>query len=107
MHEWLNVREQKAKMKQDGTCPCCGSEEEDQIHLYHCKHPEMVTSLEIGIDEMERNCHNANIPKSVYIAFINMIRLATQSTRQWKSYYCDEADRATAAQESLGTFAIL
>ena len=56
---------------------------------------------------MEENFHKANIPIAVYIAFVDMIRLATHSTRERKTYTCLEAEEATYAQESLGTFAIL
>ena len=36
MYGWLNVGRQKGKMGEDHICPCCGLEEEDQLHLYRC-----------------------------------------------------------------------
>eukprot|EP01082_Thalassiosira_pseudonana_P008637 g7672.t1 g7672 contig26:13077-14873(-) len=44
MHGWLNVGHQKIKLDQDGTCPCCGQYEEDQIHLYRCENTLIRTS---------------------------------------------------------------
>ena len=43
LFEWLSVGKQKEKMKQNGTCPCCGKQGvEYQIHLcYHCKNEGM------------------------------------------------------------------
>jgi len=107
MHDWLNVGKQKGYMKQETICPCCGTEEEDTIHLYHCQHEEMRTAVEEGITTMEKAFHNAHLPAATYIAFIDMIRLATHSTRQRKQYNCIEAEHATHMQETLGTFAIL
>ena len=106
LHEWLNVGRQKAKLQQDSTCPCCGLEEEDQVHLYHCSHAGMRSTIEEEINTMEKNLHKANVPVSTSIAFIDMVRMATHSTRQRKQYHCHEAEAATRAQESLGTFAI-
>ena len=107
LHEWLNLGHQKMKMGQDELCPCCGLDEEDQVHLYRCKSKRMRESLETGIDAMEGNFHKANIPVAVYIAFIDTIRLVTRSTRERKAYSCPEAEAASSAQESLGSFAIL
>ena len=106
LHEWLNVGRKKAKLKQDSTCPCCGLEEEDHVHLYHCSHAGMRETLEEEINTMETNLHKANVPVSTSIAFIDMVRMTTHSTRQRKQYHCHEAEAATRAQESLGTFAI-
>jgi hypothetical protein len=33
MYDWLNVGSQKKKMGGSGICPCCGIEEEDQLHI--------------------------------------------------------------------------
>ena len=43
----------------------------------------------------------------VMICYLDMLRKATQSTRPRGSYNCNEAENAMAAQDTLGTFAIL
>jgi ribonuclease HI len=107
MHNWLNDGHQKAKMEQDGKCPCCGKEEEDIIHMYRCEHPPMRTALEQGITNASQTLHNNNVPASTAIAFVESIRRVTESTRPPKQYHCEEADAAVTAQETLGPFAIL
>ena len=66
MHHWLNVGKQKLLFEQildNGKCPCCGTVDEDQEHLYVCEHPDMRSTLEAGITAIEEAFYNANIPK--------------------------------------------
>ena len=110
MHHWLNVGKQKLLFEQildNGKCPCCGTAEEDQEHLYTCDHPDMRSTLEAGITAIVEACYNANIPKGVSRAFVDNIRRATKSTRPPERWTCEDATIAAELQDSLGTFAIL
>ncbi|KAL7550562.1 hypothetical protein ACHAWF_015354 [Thalassiosira exigua] len=110
MHNWLNVGKQKKKIEQvihDGKCPCCGTEDEDQEHLYTCTHPKMREAIENGITTMEENFYKARVPKSTYIAFLDIIRRTTNSTRERKQWSCDLATLAVEKQDILGTHALL
>ncbi|KAL7545317.1 hypothetical protein ACHAWF_008670 [Thalassiosira exigua] len=110
LHNWLNVGRQKKKIEQiihDGKCPCCGTEDEDQEHLYKCTHPRMREAIEDGINAMEENFYKARVPKSTYLAFLDMVRRTTNSTRERKRWPCDLATLAVEKQETLGTHALL
>ncbi|KAL7523045.1 hypothetical protein ACHAWF_000338, partial [Thalassiosira exigua] len=81
MHHWLNVGKQKLLFEQildNGKCPCCGTVEEDQEHLYVCEHPDMRSTLEAGITAIEEAFYNANIPKRASRAFVDNIRRVTK-----------------------------
>ena len=67
----------------------------------------MREAVEIGIDEMERNFYRTNVPASVYIAFVDMVRSITHSARERRRWTGKHAEAAVRAQESLGSFAIL
>ncbi len=107
MHEWLNVGTQKAYMDQDDVCPCCGLEKEDQAHLYHCKHEDMIEAKEDALNTIERNLKKAHIPPGVMIAFMNSMRSAVHSTTLRKQFVCTRAWDAQEQQSTLGSFAIL
>lgn len=110
MHDWLNVGRQKNKFDYliyDGLCPCCGSVEEDTVHLYQCSHTEMKSALEEGLDDIRTNLDKANVPNAVVTAFCELLRRATLSTRERKHWHCNHTDEAVTRQDSLGTFAIL
>ena len=107
MHEWLNVGKQKGRMGQHDQCPCCGLETEDQTHLYHCTHTDMMNAKELALDDIAKRLTDANVPKMVIICFLDLLRRSTHSERQRRAYNCSEAEGAMAAQETLGTFAIL
>ena len=110
MHNWLNVGRQKQMIDEalnDGLCPCCGLEVEDQEHLYTCTHVEMRETLEKGIDELQLGLYKANVPSSTYIAFVDIIRRLTNSTREPKQWTCPKATLAAERQSTLGTHAIM
>jgi hypothetical protein len=73
MYGWLNVGHQKIKLEQDGLCPCCGKEEETQIHLYRCMNSTMRESLAIGTKEMEKTLYKSGMAAQVYLGFIDQI----------------------------------
>ena len=110
MHDWLNVGKQKRKFDHliyDGRCPCCGNEEEDTVHLYRCTHADMRSALEDGLDEMESNLREANVPNASVSAFLDQFRRITGSTREKQSWVCRLTDKAVEHQEALGSNAIL
>jgi hypothetical protein len=78
MYGWLNVGHQKIKLEQDGLCPCCGKEEETQIHLYRCMNSTMRESLEFGIKEMEKTLYKSGMAAQVYLGFIDQICRTTR-----------------------------
>eukprot|EP00970_Alexandrium_tamarense_P009642 scaffold1928_cov109-Alexandrium_tamarense.AAC.67 len=77
MYGWLNVGHQKIKLEQDGLCPCCGKEEETQIHLYRRMNSTMRESLEFGIKEMEKTLYKSGMAQ-VCLGFIDQICWTTR-----------------------------
>ncbi|KAL7502062.1 hypothetical protein ACHAXN_000650 [Cyclotella atomus] len=78
MYDWLNVVSQKKKMGGDGICPCCGIEDEDQLHLYRCTNEKMQATLKDSIASTNTRLVREGLTTPVYTAFINCICEATQ-----------------------------
>ena len=107
MHEWLNIGEQKAKMHQDDTCPCCGDAIEDQLHLYRCSHARMEQAKEEALVTISKRLNKDKIPPAIVMEFTNQLRATTQSTSARQQYACNVAWEAGEAQRTLGSMAIL
>jgi hypothetical protein len=78
MYDWLNVGSQKRKMSGDGTCPCCGLTEEDQLHLYRCTNETMQQTLSDSISNLNSKLVKEGLATPVYTAVINCICEAVQ-----------------------------
>eukprot|EP01082_Thalassiosira_pseudonana_P016026 g13601.t1 g13601 contig9:13162-14655(+) len=107
MYGWLNVGHQKVKLEQDGLCPCCGKEEETQIHLYRCTNSTMRESLASCIREMEKTIYKSGMAAQVYLGFIDQICKTTRLPRAPYTQHCTHTTRALDSQETLGGEALL
>jgi hypothetical protein len=107
MYGWLNVGHQKIKFDQDGTCPCCGLHEEDQLHLYRCENVLMRETLRQGIQDMERKLYKVGMASPVYLGFIDAICKLAHLPRKPYALHCSHTLRAIERQESLGSDALL
>ena len=108
MYGWLNVGRQKGKMGEDHICPCCGLEEEDQLHLYRCTDERMRECITTSIATLNTKLVNDGITTPVYTAFINSICMA--ANKPPLSTYEIEDERALQcidSQEMLGLESIL
>jgi ribonuclease HI len=108
MYDWLNVGSQKKKMGGDSICPCCGIEEEDQLHLYRCTNEQMQATLKDSIAATNTRLVKEGLITPVYTAFINCICEATNQP-PLSSYIIEdeEALRCIQSQETLGMESIL
>ena len=107
MYGWLNVGHQKIKLDQDGTCPCCGQHEEDQIHLYRCENALMRETLRQGIQDMEKTFYKVGMASPVYLGFLDAICKVAHLPRKPYALHCPHTLRAIERQESLGSDALL
>jgi len=108
MYNWLNVGSQKKKMGGDSICPCCGIEEEDQLHLYRCTNEQMQATLKDSIAATNTRLVKEGLITPVYTAFINCICEATNQP-PLSTYVIEdeEALRCIQSQETLGMESIL
>jgi hypothetical protein len=105
----LNVGTQKVKMGEDGICPCCVTEVEDQLHLYQCQHERMQSTLKASIaDTATKLLVKEGLTTPVYTAFINCICNAVhhQPLSSYEITY-DAVLRCLDSQEMLGLESIL
>ena len=110
MHHWLNLGHQKMKIskaEQDGTCPCCGTEHEDQDHLFKCKNEDTKLTIKRAIREMEETLIKENLPPGVRLAFMEKVRRATDTCDTRVIFQCNSARTASEQQDRLGSAAIL
>ena len=73
---WLNCGRQKGKFKQQPECPGCGWPEEDQLHIFQCKHPEAVTNRNAAITTLGNYYAAHEIHPTIYIPLLRMCRNA-------------------------------
>jgi hypothetical protein len=86
LYENLNVGKQKQMMGQDGTCPCCGLEIEDQMHLYQCSNEEMTNAFNDAIKTIKSTLVKDGIPSDVYNAYIHALRSAARRDHPNSTY---------------------
>jgi len=108
MYDWLNVGSQKAKMGGDGICPCCGVEEEDQLHLYRCTNEKMQETLHNSITTTQSKLVKEGIISPIYTAFINGICEAVNK-QPISNYEIEDEDvlKCIDSQEMLGAESLL
>jgi hypothetical protein len=70
IYGWFKVGAQKQKMGEDGTCPCCGLVEEDQLHLFRCNNQQMEATFDSSIRKLQKSLYKDGISTPVVIAFI-------------------------------------
>jgi hypothetical protein len=110
LYENLNVGKQKRMMGKDATCPCCGIEMEDQIHLYQCQNEEMTNAFDDAIKALQSKLVRDGIPSDVYNAYIDLICKAARRDHPDKSYTGPESNEAhniIELQDQLGSISIL
>ena len=110
MHLWLNLGHQKmkiSKIEKDGICPCCGTEHEDQDHLFKCENEDTRLTMRRAIREMEETLIKENLPPGVRLAFMEKVRRSTNTIDTPVIYQCDSARKASEQQDRLGSAAIL
>jgi hypothetical protein len=110
LYENLNVGKQKRMMGKDATCPCCGIEMEDQIHLYQCQNEEMTNAFDDAIKALQSKLVRDGIPSDVYNAYIDLICKAARRDHPDKSYTGPESNEAhniIELQDHLGSISIL
>ena len=96
-------------MKKEGLCPCCGEEEEDQLHLYHCTNPEMQQAFKEAVATAKSTLVKDGIPSDIYTGFIGALCSAAHQEHPDGSYTgpSEEKQRVLDTQETLGSQAIL
>jgi hypothetical protein len=80
MNGWLNVGHQKDKMGQDGQCPCCGAQDETQLHLFHCQNADMRRTRTLALTTMTEHLISKGLPSKVLQPFVALIRSFVSNT---------------------------
>ena len=94
MHKWLNVGHQKERINgsaTDALCPCCGSEHEDQRHMFRCHSVTTRNAVKEGLKTMEKFFRKDNIPSGVTRSFMNKVKQATASPFPQATVQCSQA----------------
>ena len=108
LYEWTNVGKQKGKMGEDDTCPCCGKEKEDQLHLYRCTNEAMQECITNAISQFQTKMVKEGFTTPVYTAIIQLIcKASNKPTITNHDITCENTLACIEAQECLGTEAFL
>jgi hypothetical protein len=102
MYDWLNTGKQKDLFNKDGTCPCCGTELETQLHMFQCNNPDIVRARSKCLTTFLQHMQTKHIPPDIIEAIIK-ITSATFEQRKPKLDYTIPAIRnAIEHQEMIG-----
>jgi hypothetical protein len=74
MAGWLNVGHQKMKMHKDGRCPCCGADDETQLHLFTCAQPDMTRARTAALVSMAAHLQECGVPKQLHRTFMDLVK---------------------------------
>jgi hypothetical protein len=108
IYGWLNVGAQKRKMGEDGTCPCCGLVEEDQLHLFRCTNRRMEATFDTGIRALQKSLYKDGISTPVVTAFVNeLCRCAKKPPIAKTPIHCEETLATVEASQTLGVEAFV
>jgi hypothetical protein len=110
LYENLNVGKQKQMKGQDGTCPCCGLEMEDQMHLYQCSNEEMTDAFNDAIITIKSMLVKDGIPSDVYNAYIHALCSAARRDHPDITYTgpkSNEIFEILEQQSTLGLISVL
>ena len=109
LYDWLNVGVQKRDHHgEDATCPCCGKEDEDWLHLFRCTNEKMSASFREAIGQAKSEMVASGIPSPIYNAYVDALCTAAQRDHPDRSYCPTESTkRVLEKQASLGATVIL
>jgi hypothetical protein len=110
LYENLNVGKQKQMMGQDGTCPCCGLEMEDQMHLYQCSNKEMTNAFNDAIKIIKSTLVKDGISSDVYNAYIHALCSAARRNHPDSTYTSPKSNEIyeiLEQQSTLGSISVL
>jgi hypothetical protein len=95
-------------MGEDGTCPCCGLVEGDQLHLFRCTNQHMEATLDSGIRKLQKSLYKDGISTPVVTAFINeLCRCAKKPPIAKTPIHCEATLATVEASETLGVEAFV
>jgi hypothetical protein len=108
IYGWLNVGAQKQKMGKDGTCPCCGVVEEDQLHLFRCTNRHMEATFDSSIRTLQKSLYKDGISTPVVTAFVNeLCRCAKKPPIAKTPIHCEATLATVEASQTLGVEAFV
>ena len=99
----ISVGTNKKKQGKIATCPCCGLEDEDQIHLYRCNNVKMQQTFKASISKVQSKLVKDGVPSTIYGPFINQIcKVAHKEPHNTTIDCTDEINGVIQSQEQLG-----
>ena len=72
MNGWLNTGRQQGLFGKTPECASCGWEEETQLHMYQCHHPEARRTRKQAFQQLAKYYHSHRTSTVVYVPFIKL-----------------------------------
>jgi hypothetical protein len=96
-------------MGKDPRYPCCGAEEEDFLHLYHCTHVDMQDSFVDAITTVKTTLVKEGVPSEIYNGYVEAMCTVTHQPHPDILYErsSEQATQVLKMQEGLNTTATL
>ena len=74
MYDWMHTGKQKGLFGDDGTCPCCGAQEETQAHIFQCMNPTIVRARETSIKSFTSHLQQHRIPPELIECAVELVK---------------------------------
>jgi hypothetical protein len=108
LYNWLNVGKQKGYMGLEQRCPCCGTEVEDYLHMYHCTHEDMQQAFTSAITAAKTRLVKDGVPSPIYNAYVDAMCTAAHHPHPDIRYEpTEDVHEMLGKQELLGQESIL
>jgi hypothetical protein len=102
MYDWLNTGKQKDLFDYDGTCPCCGTEIETQLHMFQCNNPDITKARSKCITTFLQHMQAKHVPPDIIDAIIEITTAIFEQRQPKLDHVIPSIKTAIKHQELIG-----
>jgi hypothetical protein len=102
MYDWLNTGKQKDLFDHDGTCPCCGTELETQLHMFQCNNLDIMRARTKCMMTFLQHMQAKHIPPDIIEAIIEISSATFERRKPKLDYTIPSIRNAIKHQEMIG-----
>ena len=103
LNGWLNTGRQKGHHGKEPRCPCCGTHEETQLHIFQCSSDTSTQARASAFKLLEKYYNHHKVPPLVYVPFVRLCRMACDGAPEDSPISAhDSLSDAISSQRHLG-----
>lgn len=102
MHDWLPVMHMQAHMTGAAQCPSCSCPDETLDHIFHCRHPLLLSKREELLEHLRKKGLKPGIPRPVLDALLVLLLSYFTETPPPIEFASSIISKAALAQITIG-----